>query len=266
MGRAVRVVVATPGGRGPWPSVTLLHGHGGDAANWARRLGDGGLEALAARFGPSSPAPTAAPTRGTSTARATRRCGWRRSSRSSFPPSWPRHLPARTDRAGRAITGLSMGGHGALCGAAPPGVLGGGLDARGGVDLAAVPRALGQGRATSARAPPTRPAGTRTPSSASPPPSGTRPRCRALMVDVGTDDFFLPSTAPCTRRSPSAASRTTTPSAPAATRGRTGRARSPSTSPSSAKASTRREPWSTTPRAPSPPASRARTAPRPRRR
>lgn len=147
MRRSVRVVVATPGGRGPWPVVTLLHGHGGDAANWARQLGPGGLEAMAARFGVVIACPD-----GTADS-------WYldapRDPAVRFETFLARELPAwldrrpdtRRDRAGRAITGLSMGGHGALFVALRHAdVYGAAASMSGGVDLAQYPDRWGIAR------------------------------------------------------------------------------------------------------------------------
>ncbi len=152
MRRAVRVVVATPGdggpwGAGPWPVVTVLHGHGGDAANWARRLGPGGLERLAARFGVVIVCPDGGAD------------SWYldspRDSTVRMETFLARELPAwaearyavRRGRAFRAITGLSMGGHGALLVALRHrDVYSAAASMSGGVDLAQFPERWGKAR------------------------------------------------------------------------------------------------------------------------
>ncbi len=111
MDTLLTAVVAVPDAAGPHPVVYLLHGYSGGAFDWARNTD---LRPLADRFGVVIVCPDGSPD------------SWYLDSpqrpRSLYETFVARELPAWieahysviTEKHGRAITGLSMGGHGAL--------------------------------------------------------------------------------------------------------------------------------------------------------
>ena len=148
MGRAVQVVVAVPEGEGPFPTVYLLHGHGGDAKNWARRLDPlGGLGAYADRFGVVLVCPDGTPDAWYFDSPRDPTVRMETFVATELPAYVEAHLPVVADRAWRAITGLSMGGHGALYLALRhPERYAAAASMSGGVDLAAFPDRWGKAR------------------------------------------------------------------------------------------------------------------------
>lgn len=111
MGTALTALVVVPDAPGPHPVLYLLHGYGGGAFDWQNNTD---LRPLADRFGVIIVCPDGSAG------------SWyldspeRPSSRfETFVgrelPAWiDQHYDTRAERGGRGITGLSMGGHGAL--------------------------------------------------------------------------------------------------------------------------------------------------------
>ena len=109
---AIVILPSDQAGKGPLPVVYLLHGHGGDYANWLTRVPE--LKKYADLHRMIIVCPDGG------------KASWYFDS-PKLPGSkyetyvakelvtWiDKHYPTIKDRAGRAITGLSMGGHGAL--------------------------------------------------------------------------------------------------------------------------------------------------------
>ena len=170
--------------------MTLLHGHGGDAANWARRLGPGGLEALAAHFGTLIACPDGGADSWYLDSPRDASVRMETFLAAELPAALAARYPLRTGRASRAITGLSMGGHGALFVAMRHrGVYGAAASMSGGVDLGQFPERWGKARHLGPW-----PADSTVWQAhsvlrlAATADTAAMPR---LMVDVGVGDFFL---------------------------------------------------------------------------
>lgn len=108
LGKCAACFVVVPDGKGPFPVVYLLHGHSDDYTIWQRRTS---IERYAARHGIMVVMPDGGR-------------GWYSDALDGIS-RYESHiletvtiienlLPARTDRAGRGIGGLSMGGYGSL--------------------------------------------------------------------------------------------------------------------------------------------------------
>lgn len=194
MGRTVTVVVAVPSAAGRFPAVVLLHGAGGGYANWPRRLDalGAGFGALADRYGLVLAAPDGGADSWYLDSPRDPSVRMETFVAEELPAWMDAHLPTLPERRYRAVTGLSMGGHGALMLALRhPGVFGAASSISGGVDLAAFPERWGKARHLGPYDADTlgwnavsvyqlvrdRPAPDPLP---------------ALLVDCGTDDFFLP--------------------------------------------------------------------------
>ncbi len=193
MGRTMQVVVAVPDGDGPFPAVYLLHGHGGGAKDWATHLNAlGGLEAYAERFGVVIVCPDGTPDAWYLDAPRVPALRVETFVGAELPAFIEAHLPVVADRGWRAITGLSMGGHGALYLALRhPEHFAAAATMSGGVDLAAFPDNWGKPRLLGPYAADTLAwqqhsvvhLAARMDTTGLP----------ALLVDCGTADFFLPA-------------------------------------------------------------------------
>lgn len=187
MQRSLPVVVAVPDAPGPHPAVYLLHGYGGGAFDWARRAD---LAALADRYGVVIVCPDGGAE------------SWYldspRDPRSRFATFVGVEVPAFVEqayevhrtRAGRAITGLSMGGHGALMLALRhPDRYVAAASMSGGLDLRHDPSRWNLARHLGAYAQHPEAWGEHSVSvlAARADPSGLP----ALLIDCGVDDFFL---------------------------------------------------------------------------
>lgn len=122
LGEPLTAMVYTPDGAPPvggWPVVYLLHGHGGNERSWTD-LGDieATLDRLMGADGDLDPALVVMPRAKNSWYVDSRAVG----GPGDYETALARDLrlqveadyPVRTDRAGRSIVGLSMGGYGAL--------------------------------------------------------------------------------------------------------------------------------------------------------
>lgn len=193
MGLSVQAVVAVPDGAGPFATVYLLHGHGGGAKDWPSHLdAAGGIGAFADRYGVVIVCPDGGED------------SWYldspRDPSSRMETFVARELPAwvearypvRPEGAARAITGLSMGGHGALLLAlryperyAAAASMSGGVDLTQFPDRWSIARHVGPYAEDSLawRAHSVVHLAARVDTAGLP----------ALLVDCGVDDFFLPA-------------------------------------------------------------------------
>ena len=111
MGKKIEVVVALPDGEGPWPVVYLLHGYGGNAHTWEGLIP--GIANVADEKGMAFVCPDGANSwywdspveKGSRYETFVAR---------ELVEYVDKHYPTNPDRSARAITGLSMGGHGAM--------------------------------------------------------------------------------------------------------------------------------------------------------
>ncbi len=187
MAKNVTVVVVVPDESGPHPTVYLLHGYSGGAFDWTRHTD---LGALADRYGVVIVCPDGSTN------------SWYldspRDPKSRYETFVAEELPAFVEaqyavvkgREGRAITGLSMGGHGALFLAlrhpdfyVAAASMSGGLDLRFNPDKWEIKKLLGP-YAQNAEA-----WGEHSVSTlAARADTSTVP---ALLIDCGVDDFFI---------------------------------------------------------------------------
>ncbi len=121
LGQPIKVVVYSPSGSPPvsgWPVLYLLHGHDGDQNSWAVL---GNIQATLDRMiadGTIAPLLVVMPDAGNSWYVDSRDVGGPGDYDTALThdlPEWvEKTYTVRTDRAGRAVAGLSMGGFGAL--------------------------------------------------------------------------------------------------------------------------------------------------------
>ena len=188
MHRAVTVLVAVPDAPGPHPTVYLLHGYGGGAFDWQNHVD---LRPWADAFGLLIVTPDGSPDSWYLDSPRVPDSYFETFVGVELPAFVEARYGARRDRMGRGITGLSMGGHGALFlalrhpdtfGAAAS--MSGGLDLRFDTTAWSLQKHLGAYHDN---------ADTWAAFSVSTLLLEARPdRVPRLLIDCGVDDFFIP--------------------------------------------------------------------------
>jgi S-formylglutathione hydrolase FrmB len=116
MNKTNKCVVITPGkskkGKETYPTVYLLHGHGGNYSNWLRRVPQ--LEAYADEFNVILVCPDGEFSSWYFDSPVDSSMRYETYISKEVPAYIDAHYPTIKDRKARAITGLSMGGHGGL--------------------------------------------------------------------------------------------------------------------------------------------------------
>ncbi len=190
MDRDVPVVAIVPEGVSaaePCPAVYLLHGYSGDETAWLKIKPS--LPAIADRERIAFICPAGVGTVGTSIARSARRASTKSFTIRELLPAVEVRYPVVRDRSGRAITGLSMGGFGAMSLAIKhKGLFGAAGSTSGGLDIRPFPQNWGDPAVAGRDYGASRSLGEATPINLIPQLGNGD---LAIVFDCGYDDFFF---------------------------------------------------------------------------